>query len=388
MTTQEKQTDSSLAEEQPVQSEPQNEITPGGYRFVVVWAAGLLLLYALGGYFGVRVLRGYAAETARIRQSTIERLTADDNAPAPGASLPSGAKPVDVQVSLSMNRIGEFALKESTWTADFNLSFRWTGDAINPGETFRIINGQIVQREKDKSYDRAGKRYEEYHVVARLTKPFDASRFPFGDEGLLVQVGDASHGLEALRYVADESAFAVSSEAIPRSMKLARTLSGVRVQRHGSGQGDSDVAGSDGEAYSQFFVAMLGVPESLAIYQKMFQALFASVAIGLIALYIKVTSIDCRFGLPVGGFFACVSNNIFVGTLLPYTDQMTLTTTVNAVSLCTIFFILAQSVISLYIFDNMGRERLSLFYDRISFAVLLPAYVAVNLALPLAARPL
>jgi len=369
-------------------SERQNEISPRGYRFVIFWAAGLLLLYALGGYFGASLLRGYAAETARVRQANIEALTADTNSRAPGAGIPSGAKPVDVQVRLSMNRIGEFAMKESAWSGDFTLSFRWTGDSVNPGKDFRIVNGQIMQRELEKSYQRGGERFEEYRVAARITKPFDASRFPFGDEGLLVQVEDAAHGLGELRYVADIRNSGVSSESIPRIMSLARTLAGVQVRSSGPGQSDPAVPRSDTEAYSRFFFAMLVAPNSLGIYQRMFQALFASVAVSLIALYIKVNSIDCRFGLPVGGFFASVSNNIFVATLLPHADRITLTDMINTISLLTIFLVLVQSVISLYIFDNMGRQRLSQFYDRVSFAVFLPAYLILNLVLPFAARPL
>jgi hypothetical protein len=377
-----------MEEERPALKERKNEITPGGYRFVVFWAAGLLFLYALGGFFGAKRLRSYAAETARIRQAKIESLITDTSAPLPGAGISSAASPVKVHVGLNMNRIAEFALKQSYWTADFILSFRWTGDAVNPGEDFRIVNGQIMQREKMKSYERGGERHEEYHVVAQITKPFDASRFPFGDEGLLVQIEDAIHGQGVLRYVAEEHNINVSSESIPRNVKLARTVAGVQVRHPVTGQSETGVPQSDREAHSRFFFAILIVPESLGIYLKMFQALFASVAVAVIALYIKASSIDCRFGLPVGGFFACVSNNIYVATLLPYADRLTLTDMINAVSLLTIFIVLVQSVISLYIFDNKGQARLSLFFDWVSFAVILTGYFAVNLALPLSARPL
>jgi len=133
---------------------------------------------------------------------------------------------------------------------------------------------------------------------------------------------------------------------------------------------------------------MLAVPDGFGLYTKMFQALFASVAVALIALYIKAISIDCRFGLPVGGFFASVTNNFTVARLLPHVDRATLTTMINSVCLLTIFLVLVQSVISLYIFDNMGRHRLSLLFDRVSFFVFLIGYSAVNVVLPLAARPL
>jgi hypothetical protein len=37
-------------------------------------------------------------------------------------------------------------------------------------------------------------------------------------------------------------------------------------------------------------------------------------------------------------------------------------------------------------FDSRGRERLSRLFDRVSFAILLSGYVAINLAQPFAAR--
>ena len=118
------------------------------------------------------------------------------------------------------------------------------------------------------------------------------------------------------------------------------------------------------------------------------KAHFASVSVALMALFIKPIHIDCRCGLPVGGFFAAVGNGIFVGTLLPQADRFTLSDMVNATGLLTIFLIMVQSVMSLHIYDTMGNERLSRLFDRVSFAVLLIGYAAVNLALPLSARPL
>jgi hypothetical protein len=376
-----------MEEEPPVLTPGQEAVTPGEYRFVIFWAAGLLLLYVVGGYFGVNLLRGYTAEITKSREAWIAASTTGQNPPPTDPALPSGAKPADVRVGISMNHIGEFALRESAWTADFDITFRWTGNTVNPGETFRIVNGQIVQREKGNSFQRGEERYAEYRVVARMVKPFDASRFPFADEGLVVLVEDGIHRMEALRYVPDHRNTGAGPESIPRNLKLARTLAGVKVRQAGPVQSEPSAPPNAGDAYSQFFFAMLIVPGSIGIYLKLFQALFASVALTLLALYIKPTHVDCRFGLPVGGFFASVANNIFVGTLLPAADRLTLTDMTNTVSLLTIFLVLVQCVISLHIFDTMGRERFSRFFDMVSLTVFVLGYVGLNLALPLAARP-
>lgn len=351
------------------------------HRFVIVCAAaGVLLLYALAGYFGARLLRRYAAETARLRQARIVSLTAAPTSPPPAAApshgSPAASRPVDVKVALNVNRIEAVALKDSAWTASFNISFRWRGDALAPGKDFRVANGQIEQREKVEGYERGGERYEQYRVAARIAKSFDASRFPFGDEGLILEIEDATQELDALRYVADESNSGVDPEAMPRHMRLARTLAGVTVRRQGPAR----------DARSQFFFAMVVASNSGPIYLNLFQALFAAVAVALIVFFIKPIHVDPRFGLPVGAFFAAVSNNTFVAGLLPASDRLTLATMVNATSLLTILLVLVESAVSLYVFDTLGRERLARFCDRTFFVVVLLGYVAVNLALPLAAR--
>ena len=76
--------------------------------------------------------------------------------------------------------------------------------------------------------------------------------FLFGDEGLMVQIEDATQGVETLRYVADESNSGVDAEAMPHNMRLARTLVGVTVGRQGTAR----------ETHSQFFVAMLIASDS------------------------------------------------------------------------------------------------------------------------------
>ena len=93
-----------------------------------------------------------------------------------------------------------------------------------------------------------------------------------------------------------------------------------------------------------------------------------------------------RLALPVGAFFAAVSNNIFVATLLPPAERVTLVQMINAISIATIFLTLVQSAISLYLMDSMGRDRFSRVFDRVSFVVLGFGYAGLNLILPLAAR--
>lgn len=365
----------------------QNKITPREYRSVIIWASCLLLICLIGGYVGVKQLRGYAADTQQERQAKIAALNIVANSPPSGAHSQTKSQPVDVMVALSMNRLGEFDLKQARWTADFTLSFRWRGDVVKSMADFRIVNGQTLRQEQRESYLRGTQHYEEYHVVARMTSAFDAARFPFSDESLLIQMEDANRAAGTLRFVADVDNTQVSAEAMPRTLQLSKFMTGVNNSSISFAQIKPAPDAATTQRYSRYYFAMLVTTASLQIYLKMFQALFASVAITFIVFFVKPLHVNPRFGLPVGAFFAAVSNNVYVSTLLPPSDQLTLVDMVNTVGLLTIFLVTVQSAVSLYILDTLGRPQLSRFFDRVFFVVFLLGYLSLNLALPLAARP-
>jgi hypothetical protein len=375
-----------MTEKMP-QSDAKDRITPRAYRLVVLWAAGILLLYAIGGYMGIRQLQCYKAETEKFRQAMIGAPTTEHVVPLPKPTLPTMSKPVDVHVGMYINRMGEFAVKESAWAADFDIWFRWSGDGIKPGDNFQVVNGQIDQRDKKDAYVAGGQHYERYHVKARLTKFFDTSRFPFSDQGLTIEVEDGALEAERLRYVADEQESGINRSGIPQVLKITKSLAMVKVHNYGSRRGDPRLPSDTADVRSRFVFGMLVSPPSSVLYLKMFQALFASVAIGLIVFFIKPIHVDPRFGLGIGALFAAVGNNIFVGSMLPQSEGITLVTMINAIGLATIFLTLVQSAISLYIEDTMGQEKLRRFFDKVSFVAFFMGYVVINLLLPLAARP-
>ena len=175
-----------MTQEDLNQSDLKHTITRGGYRFVILWAAGILLLYAVGGYLGVRTLLTYRAETEKFQQAWRGSATTEPNVRAPEIKIAPGAKPVDVLVGIYINNIGEVSLKESGWTADFDIWFRWTGDEVRPGNNFEVVNGRIDQRDKKEAYVTGREHYERYRVRAHLTKFFDASRFPISNHALTI----------------------------------------------------------------------------------------------------------------------------------------------------------------------------------------------------------
>jgi hypothetical protein len=58
-------------------------------------------------------------------------------------------------------------------------------------------------------------------------------------------------------------------------------------------------------------------------------------------------SVDSRFGLPGGAFFAAVANNVYVFTRLPSTNRITLIVMIHALGSLTILLTVMQSALSL-----------------------------------------
>jgi hypothetical protein len=363
----------------------EDSITPGGYRFVTAWAIVIITLFAVAVYLGVWSLQEDRKQIVQRRQAWLEAVEKEAGGPRI-AAIRRNASPLEVRVGLYVTHIGEFALKDDSWTAHFDIWFRWTGKEVTPGETFTLVNGEIQSREKREAYDVAGEHYERYHVKARVGKYFDPTRFPLADETLTLEIEDPIHRAEALHFVADTQDSRIGPGAILRELKITQSVLTVKAHDYGSSLGDPRHSDLSSRVHSRVIFAMLVNHPGVMFHLKLFHALFVAAAVSLLVFFIKPTHVDPRFGLPVGAAFTAVANIIAIGALLPRAEGFILADMVNAVGLATIFLTLVQSAISLYFYDTLGREKLSRFFDHVSFAVFFCGYVAVNLALPLAAR--
>ena len=363
----------------------QDIITPGDYRFVTVWAIAISAFFAIAGYLGVSKLHEDRRQTMQRRQAWLEATKSKAGGKI-SASVPQKGDPVEVRVGLYVTHVGEFALKDDSWMADFDIWFRWTGKGVSPGDTFWLVNGEIQSRDKREAHVVAGEHYERYHVKARVSNYFEPNLFPLADEPLTLEIEDTIHGAEALRFVADTQDSRISPTAMLRELKIAQWVLTVKENDYGSRLGDPRRSDSTPRVHSRVVFAMLVNHPGVMFYLKLFNALFVAAAVSLLVFFIKPTHVDPRFGLPVGAAFTAVANIIAIGALLPRSEGFILSDMTNVVGLATIFLTLVQSTISLYFFDTLGKEKLSRFFDHVSFAVFFVGYVAVNLALPLAAR--
>lgn len=363
-------------------------ITTGGYILLVVWTVLLIVLALLAGYLTLSSASRNRAASIERHRDRVDPNSTEAGKTAPETSPPPGHEndiPVDVQVGVYVDRIVEISVKDTGWTVDFYIWFNWTGAALNPGENFQVVDGSIESKEKLKETVEGNRHYALYRVTARVTKFFDVSRFPGDDHLLVLSIEDQSSQSFQLRYVPDTAGSAISSRVkVPGYAIYNQTIS-VKPHSYKTPRGDPALPTDFKATYSQFIFGLWIQRPDFGFYLKMFQGLYAAVAISLLVFFIKPTDLDPRFGLSVGALFAAIANTYIVTSLLPDSGTMTLSDMVNGIGMGIIFLTIVESTISLYLYDRRGMEDLSRLLDRVTFIVLAVAYVAINIAIPMVA---
>ena len=372
-----------ICDEQNVQVDTRDIITPTERKNVWIWALALVVLFG-----AATVLTAWAVYSNKI--ASIERHrdrmnpdVGEGGTEPPTTTLPAGANPVSA--GIYVDRIIDLSVKEASWPVDFYLWFRWDGTGADPGEKIQIVAGSIASKEKIEEYTGGGERYVLYRIVARITKFFDVSRFPRDDHVLTINIENPASERRALVFVADTENSGLSSRVRIPGYSIYQHAVIEKPHAYSSTHGDPRVASGNNKVQSQLRMGIWIHREGSGFYWKMFIALFVAVGIAMIAFFIKPTDVDPRFGLGVGALGAVLVNTFVTSSLVPDTGIITLADIVNQVGIITIFLCLMQSAISLYLYEKRGKKALSRRFDMLSFPIFLAGYVAINLILPWAA---
>ena len=362
-----------------------DRITAAGRRFLVCWTAGLLLLLLIFGWLTVGAQRRNRLSSNELQQAVMNPEATEKGVTPPDLTLPPGADPAQVLIGLYVDRIAELSVKDASWTVDFYVWFRWRGSAVQPGNGFQVIDGWIESREKEEEHTDGDEHYERYRVVAKISKPFDVSRFPRDEHLLTINIENPAYQRHQMLFVADQDNTSVSSRVRVAAYDISESQLIEKAHSYKTTRGDPRLVTGVKSNYSQ---ARLGIGiqrPGWGFFFKMFQALYVAVTIAMLAMFIKPTNVDPRFGLGIGGLFAAVANSYVTSSLIPDTGIMTLSDIVNGLGAGMILVTVIQSTVSLHLFERLGAEALSRRFDQLSCAVLSIGYVTLNLALPIVA---
>jgi hypothetical protein len=339
-------------------------------RFLIGWVAGLVVIGLLAAWFTLRP----ALLNKNEDFTGYQQILAISNKSQYGKLL--------VQVGISIEKISDFSIKNVAWNADFYVWFKWQqpidDPAFNPGEAFQVVAGTIQNKQKIVDTVNGDEHYLLYRVSASINYPFNVARYPLDDHLLSMFIQDPIH--PQIQYVADKVNSRVNPSIRIPGYVIRRSIMGAKDVSEDTTFGNP----SGPKEFAQFGYGIFIFRQGFGFYLKLFQALFAAVGVALLSGFFKAHE-EIRIELLVGGFFAAVANSYITSTYLPDTGTMTLLDQINLIGLATIFLCLIQTVISSRFAVN-GEQEFSRVFDRASFLIISFIYIALNLALPLAAQ--
>jgi hypothetical protein len=351
-------------------------------NFLILWTLVLTFIFIELGIFSATTANQYRENAFMRRTARIDPKLTEAGMLPHETKLPPGANPRKVTTGIYIDGISSVSIIESNWGVSFYIWFKWNSDDINPGETFKIVDGEITEKKKFKESTINGEHYAMYFVRATITKFFNTLRFPIDDHLMTLGIEDESLVWNELEYVPD-----TKNSNIGARIKIPGYVvngSGLVMKPHTykTNFGDSKVQ-TVHSTYSQLICWVWNARPGLGPYFKVFIGLFAAVAISLLSFFIKPANLDPRFGLGVGAFFGAIANMLLSASLVPESATLTLMDLINGIGIIVIFLSLVESTISLYIYETLGRVHLSRTLDYISFLIFAIGYTITNILIPL-----
>jgi len=360
-------------------------VTARGRGLVALWGALLIGIFIVSGMVLASGERRHKLAAVEQQAAQIDPQAVEPGLTAAEAELPEDARPVEVTTGIYVERIIAVSIKDFEWKVEFYIWFRWDGDQVRLEDGFEVVDGGIESVKKQSEHTEGQSHYELYRVVAQITKFFDVARFPRDDHLMTINIETPAYRRGELLFRADADNSAVSSRVRVPGYVIDGMVAVEKPHAYKTGRGDPRIPKGTKTTHSQFRCGVKIRRPDAGLYVKMFQALFVACGIALLALFIKPTDVDPRFGLGVGALFAGVANSYITSSLVPDTGVMTLADLVNGVGIAIILMSIVESTISLYLYDRRGSEALSRLFDRVSFWILASGAAALNAALFLAA---
>ncbi len=348
----------------------------------IIWITFLVLFYLTAGYLSSSDLYEDKIESEVRHQERIDPNKTEKGKTAPDYQRLNGEQDNSrpVKVGIYVDRIETISTKETLWTVVFYFWFDWQGNDIKPSDSFHVVDGEVLSKELVRSSSDGDRHYELYRIVARITKAFNITRYPLDNHQLTIRIEESNLQWQQLQYKPDEEGTTYSSRVNVPGYVVYRSDLLNKPHAYKSSRGDPLSPAAHKTVYSQLTYALGIKRPDWGLYFKMFQGLFAAVAIALLAFLLAPASGE-RIGLGVGAFFAAVANSYVNLSELPGIGRVTLTDMVNGIGMVTILLTIFGTIISSHLAEEKGNMKSARAFDRVSLVVFIVGFVVVNVAI-------
>lgn len=280
------------------------------------------------------------------------------------ASRARADAPRTVVVGTYVNHVYAIDIKNSQYTVDFYVWFRWEGDDLQPIDSFEVAGGRVTSKTGILRKKLGTQNYVSARVIATVTKVWELKRFPLDTHALTLEIEDAEHDTRTMVYERDHDNVGVSPDLqIPGW--VMRT-SGAEVERHvyRTNYGDTSIPTNAESSYARYRFTIQIARPGYGRFLKVFFGLFISVLVSWCAFWVRPKESSPRVSLGIGATFAASALTVTINNSLPDTNAVTMADKLIMLTLGIIVLSLAETIAALALFAE-GKESSQLRLDRI-----------------------
>jgi hypothetical protein len=268
-----------------------------------------------------------------------------------GWLAPAAAEPGKVVVGTYINKMQEVSFKDSKFTLDFYIWFRWKpeGELKNykPLESMDLMNGRVDAKTGIVEKQIGDLSYASARITATIFKTWGLETFPFDSHRVSVHVEDSQFVDSQLQFEPDLTNSRLGDEITLPGWKLSGFATAAVPKTYKTNYGDTSLPTDALSTYSRLSFGMDMNREGWGSALKLLSTVIFATLVSFVAFGIKPSDVDPRFGLGVGALFAVAASAFVVASTVPDSALLTIADQVHIVAMGFIFASVVQSAICL-----------------------------------------
>ena len=275
------------------------------------------------------------------------------------AGAPAWATPGKVVVGTYINKMTELSFKESKFSLDFYIWFRWKAEGelaeYKPLESMELINGRIDGKSSVVEKKIGELNYASARITATIFKNWALESFPFDSHRVQVHLEDSQFVDSALVFEPDVANSRLGDELSLPGWLVSGFATQATQKEYKSNYGDTSLPTDALSTYSRLTFGMDLNRAGVGSAVKLLSTVVFATLVAFVAFGIRPVDVDPRFGLGVGALFAVAASAFVVASSIPESALLTVADQMHMVAMGFIFASIVQSAICLK-WDEAGDE--------------------------------
>jgi hypothetical protein len=278
---------------------------------------------------------------------------------AAGLAAPATAAPGKVIVGTYINKMHEVSFKDSKFTLDFYIWFRWkpVGPLADykPLESMDLINGRVDSKTAVVEKKIGDMNYASARLTATVFETWRLETFPFDKHHVQVHVEDSGLFIDQLVFEPDLTNSRLGDEIALAGWTVSGFVTNAVAKTYKTNYGDTSLPTDAQSTFSRLTFGMNMTRQGFGPAVKLLSTVIFATLVAFVAFGIRPADVDPRFGLGVGALFAVAASAFVVASTVPDSDLLTIADQVHIIAMGFIFASIVQSAFCLK-WDEAGEE--------------------------------